>query len=49
MNKFPYEEEIAALEEDEEMVVFINEQPFIIKKATDDEIERIGHGYFCMD
>lgn len=47
--KFPFEEDILQLAPGQEFVVFIKGQPFIITPATDDEVERIGQGYYCMD
>ncbi|WP_192043451.1 hypothetical protein [Paenibacillus lycopersici] len=47
--KFPFEEDILNLANGEEYVVFLRGRAFIIKPATNDDIERVGHGYYCMD
>ncbi|MBA2943190.1 hypothetical protein HZF08_33510 [Paenibacillus sp. CGMCC 1.16610] len=37
------------MKEGEENVIHINDRAFVISPATDDDIERIGKGYFCLD
>jgi hypothetical protein len=37
------------MKEGEENVIHINDRAFIISPATEDDIERIGKGYFCLD
>ena len=47
--EFPFQEHLLELKEGEETVIFIGGRAFIMTPATDDDIERIGNGYFCMD
>lgn len=49
MNKFPFEDRILQLEEHEEDVIFIKGRPYLIKPATEDDIERVNKGFFVMD
>jgi hypothetical protein len=47
--KFPFEEDILNMTIGEETIVYLKGRPFVISPATEADIERIGHGYFCMD
>ncbi|WP_164545793.1 hypothetical protein [Paenibacillus albus] len=47
--KFPFEEDLLNLAVGEELVMHIRGRQFIVTPATDEDIERVGHGYFCMD
>jgi hypothetical protein len=49
MNSFPFQEHLLQLKEGEETIIIILGQPFVISKATEDDIERIGKGYYCLD
>ncbi|GKU78557.1 hypothetical protein [Paenibacillus sp. L3-i20] len=42
-------EALKEIEIGEEMVWWNGCEPFIITRATDDDIERIGRGVFCLD
>ncbi|MBH5316711.1 hypothetical protein I6N90_02665 [Paenibacillus sp. GSMTC-2017] len=42
-------EALKEIEVGEEMVWWNGSEPFIITRATDDDIERIGRGVFCLD
>lgn len=37
------------LEIGEEIVWWNGDEPFIVARATDDDLERIGRGMFCID
>lgn len=47
--KFPFEEHLLQMKEYEQEVIWIKGRPFIVQPATNDDIERINKGYFCMD
>ncbi len=49
MNKFPFEEQLMQMKLHEEDVIWINGKAFLVRPATDNDVERIGKGYFCMD
>lgn len=49
MTKIPFLDSLTELGEGEETIIVIHGQPFVVKRATEDDIERIGKGYFCMD
>ncbi|WP_192896537.1 hypothetical protein [Cohnella sp. AR92] len=42
-------EQLHELQEGEETVIVIGDKAFVVTPATEDDIERIGRGYFCMD
>jgi hypothetical protein len=42
-------EQLRELEENEETVIVVGEEAFIVKRASNDDIERIGKGYFYLD
>ncbi|MEW9702851.1 hypothetical protein [Paenibacillus sp. SI8] len=44
-----YEEFILNIKEGDEEVIYLQGKPFVITPATEDDVERIGKGYFCMD
>ncbi|UKS27187.1 hypothetical protein LOZ80_38005 [Paenibacillus sp. HWE-109] len=49
MDKFPFEDRIMDLKEGEEDVIHINGKSFVIVPATENDVERIGKGYYCLD
>jgi hypothetical protein len=52
MNKpatFPFLDHLLELKEGEETIIFVGGRAFLISPATEDDIERISKGYFCMD
>lgn len=49
MDPFPYQEELKNLSEGEKVVIFWNDRPYIIQAASDDDLEKIGQGYFCLN
>jgi hypothetical protein len=42
-------EHLKELKEGEETIIMLNGQPFVVSKATTDDIERIGKGQYCLD
>jgi hypothetical protein len=47
--KFPFEDDIMQLAPGQNYVIHLNGQAFIITPATDEAVEKIGHGFYCMD
>lgn len=47
--KFPYEDELLQMKAGEEEVLFLKGRAFLVSPATDEDIERIGKGYYCID
>jgi hypothetical protein len=47
--QFPFEDDILALAQGQEYIVFIKGRPFVITPATEDTAEKIGRGFYCMD
>jgi len=45
----PILDQLKELKEGEETVIIVHGQPFVVSRATDDDIERIEKGYFCLD
>ncbi|WP_127580911.1 hypothetical protein [Paenibacillus koleovorans] len=45
--RFPFEEHLLQLEDEE--IIWLHGKAFVISPATEDDIERIGKGFFCMD
>ncbi|CAM3708191.1 hypothetical protein COLU111180_04265 [Cohnella lubricantis] len=45
----PILDQLTELGEHEETIIVIQGQAFLVTRATEDDIERIGRGYFCMD
>lgn len=48
-NKIPFLDHLLELGEGEETIIVIHGQPFVVSRATEDDIERISRGYFCLD
>lgn len=48
-NKIPLLDSLLELGEGEETVIVVHGQPFVVSKATEDDIERINRGHFCLD
>ena len=48
-NQFPFEQDLLQLGEGEEYVIYIKGRAFVVSPASDDDMERIGHGYYCLD
>lgn len=46
--KFPYQDHIFSLEEGQEEIIFINDRPFLIRLATESDVERINKGCFLF-
>jgi len=44
-----HEEHLRTLKEGQETVIHINGRAYVVSVATEDDIERIGKGYFCID
>lgn len=49
MKDFPYQEHILNMQEHDEVVIWIKDKAFIVRPATDNEIERVNKGFFCTD
>ncbi|TFE24990.1 hypothetical protein [Cohnella luojiensis] len=45
-NKLPFEDYL--LDSQDEEIIWIKGKAFIVRLATDNDIERIGKGYFTM-
>ena len=45
----PILDNLVDLGEGEETIIIVKGEPFVVSRATEDDIERIGKGYFCMD
>lgn len=43
------EQHLLELKEHEQEVIWISGRAFIIQPATEEDIERIEKGYFCID
>ncbi|KQX53923.1 hypothetical protein SAMN04487897_15111 [Paenibacillus sp. yr247] len=43
----PFEDYL--LDTHDEEIIWIKDRAFVIRPATDDDIERIGRGYFTLD
>lgn len=44
-----YDEFLLQMQSHEEEIIFIKGHPFIIRPATENDVIRLGKGYFCMD
>ncbi|WP_182301591.1 hypothetical protein [Cohnella cholangitidis] len=42
-------DQLKDLKDGEETVLVVHGESFVVSRATDDDIERIGKGYFCLD
>jgi hypothetical protein len=47
--KLVFEEHIMAMQPHEEEVIWIRGKAFLVRPASDNDIERVTKGYFCMD
>lgn len=45
--KFPFEDHL--MESQGEQIIWIKNRAFVIRPATEDDIERVGRGYFWLD
>lgn len=44
---FPFEDYLMGAQDEE--IIWLNDKAFVVRPATDDDIERIGKGYFVME
>jgi hypothetical protein len=45
--KFPFEDYL--LEAEDEEIIWIKDRAFVVRPATEDDIERVGKGYFSLE
>jgi hypothetical protein len=47
--KFPYEDHLLTLAEGQKDIIIIKGRPFLIQPASEEDIETVCRGFFCMD
>jgi hypothetical protein len=45
--RFPFEDYLLAAEDEE--IIWIQDRAFVVRPATEDDIERVGKGYFSLE